>query len=61
MPEVQFHQTSMGQRFYEHTMPELVRQLIRLNDLLEKIAGGITAVTTDQRDETKDSPSRKAV
>lgn len=30
----QFHQTRMGQRFFEHTMPELVRQLTRLNDLL---------------------------
>lgn len=31
-----FHQTRMGQRFYEHTVPELVRQLTRLNDLLER-------------------------
>jgi len=31
-----FHETRMGQRFYERTMPELVRQLERLNDLLEK-------------------------
>ena len=38
MSEVQFHQTRMGQRFYEHTMPELVRQLTRMNDLLKKIA-----------------------
>ena len=36
MSGVPFHQTRMGQRFYEHTMPELVRQLTRLNDLLEK-------------------------
>ena len=38
MPEIQFFQTRMGQRFYESTMPELVRQLTRLNDLLERIA-----------------------
>lgn len=31
-----FHSTRMGQRYYEHTLPELVRQLTRLNDLLEK-------------------------
>lgn len=37
MSEVQFHQTRMGQRFYESTMPELVRQLTRLNDLLERV------------------------
>jgi hypothetical protein len=32
----QFFQTAMGRTFYEKTMPELVRQLIRLNDLLEE-------------------------
>lgn len=26
----------MGHRFFEHTMPELVRQVTRLNDLLER-------------------------
>lgn len=31
----EFFQTPMGRRFYEHTMPELVRQLERLNDALE--------------------------
>ena len=30
-----FFQTRMGMRHYEHTMPELVRQLTRLNDLVE--------------------------
>lgn len=37
MPDIQFFQTRMGQRFFESTMPELVRQLTRLNDLLESI------------------------
>ncbi len=32
-----FFQTRMGLRHYEHTMPELVRQLTRLNDLIEKV------------------------
>ncbi|MCA9608352.1 MAG: hypothetical protein KC619_22235 [Myxococcales bacterium] len=36
MSGVPFHSTRMGQRYYEHTLPELVRQLTRLNDLLEK-------------------------
>ena len=31
-----FHQTRMSQRIYGQTMQELVRQLTRLNDLLEK-------------------------
>ncbi len=37
MSEPKFFQTRMGQRFYEHTMPELVRQLERLNELLERL------------------------
>ncbi len=37
MSEPQFFQTRMGQRFYEHTMPELVRQLERLNELLDRL------------------------
>ena len=37
MSEPQFFHTRMGQRFYEHTMPELVRQLERLNELLERL------------------------
>ena len=45
MPEIQFFQTRMGQRFYESTMPDLVRQLTRLNDLLERIAARIEAAT----------------
>ena len=36
MSETPFFKTRMGQRFYEHTMPELVKQLERLNDLLER-------------------------
>jgi hypothetical protein len=31
-----FFQTRMGMRYYEHTMPELVRQVTRLNDLIER-------------------------
>ena len=38
MSEPKFFQTRMGQRFYEHTMPELVRQLERLNEVLERLA-----------------------
>lgn len=43
MPEIQFFQTRMGQRFYESTMPELVRQLTRLNDLLERIVAMVAS------------------
>ena len=34
---VEFFQTRMGQRFYEHTVPELVRQSAKLNELLEQL------------------------
>jgi hypothetical protein len=34
MSDVQFYQTRAGRQYYEVTMPELVRQLHRLNDLL---------------------------
>ena len=34
MSEIQFFQTKMGRQFYEVTMPELVRQIHRLNEML---------------------------
>lgn len=34
----EFFQTLMGHKFYERDFPELVRQLARLNDNLERIA-----------------------
>ena len=37
MDETPFYKTRMGQQFYERTMPELVKQLDRLNDLVEKL------------------------
>lgn len=37
MSNVPFHQTRMGYRFFEHTMPEIAVQLKRLCDLLEKL------------------------
>ena len=37
MTDVPFHATRMGQRFYEQTVPELARQLSRLNANLERL------------------------
>jgi len=34
MNEVPFYQTRVGRRFYESTLPELVRQITRLNELI---------------------------
>ena len=33
----EFFLTRMGKTFYEHTVPELVRQLQRLNENLERL------------------------
>ena len=37
MSEPQFFQTRMGRTYYEHTLPEIVRQLARMNDLLQRL------------------------
>ncbi len=37
MSETPFFKTRMGQVFYERTMPELVKQIARLNELLEQL------------------------
>jgi hypothetical protein len=46
----EFYETRMGRRFYEHTVPELVRQLDRLNANLERI----TNEDRDDEDEDED-------
>jgi len=33
----EFFQTPMGRRFYEHTVPELVKQIARVAEALEAI------------------------
>lgn len=38
MSDVPFYRTQMGHRYYEHTLPELVRQLARVADVLERTA-----------------------
>jgi hypothetical protein len=37
MSGVPFHQTVVGHRFFEHQLPELIRQLARIADQLEKL------------------------
>ena len=37
MSETPFFKTRMGQQFYERTMPALVKQIERLNELLEQL------------------------
>lgn len=51
MNDTPFHSTRMGARFYESTVPELVRQLTRLNDNLERLIGrGETEQSHDDED-----------
>ena len=54
MSGVQFYQTKVGRQYYEITIPELVRQLHRLNDmfalhteLLEKLVERLAAKDKD--------------
>ncbi len=37
MSETPFFKTRMGHQFYDRTMPALVKQLERLNELLERL------------------------
>ena len=51
MENTPFFKTRVGQRFYESTMPELVKQLERLNNLLERLVG--------QRERNGDEPKEE--
>jgi hypothetical protein len=48
-PGPEFFQTRMGHTFYESTMPNLVKQLKRLNDNLEKLVKTQEDKTGDKR------------
>ena len=37
MSETPFFKTRMGHQFYDRTMPALVKQLERLNDILDRL------------------------
>lgn len=41
MSDIQFFQTAMGRTFYERTLPELVRELARLNANVERLTAAI--------------------
>lgn len=53
---IDFYKTVMGHRFYEGTMPELVRQLTRLNTNIEKML----AAQERQQVALNDDETRKA-
>jgi len=53
MSDIPFYRTQMGQRFYEGTVPSLVRELSRLNANLERL------VTTAERGQTPSADDRQ--
>lgn len=55
---VEFFQTRMGRQFYEGTMPELVRQIARLNELLERLVAR-EPMTRSQEMASADLPRRR--
>ena len=51
---MEFFQTRMGMRFIEHTAPELVRQLDRLNGNLERLAAVFERLTEPREFQASD-------
>ena len=59
MSGIPFHSTRMGQRFYEATLPELVRELKRLNQNLERLLDLARRTDESAREHGQDGePSR---
>ena len=54
MSDVPFYLTKAGRQYYEVTMPELVRQLNRLNDLL-----ALAIETADKKKDARDDRPRR--
>jgi len=54
----EFFQTAMGQRFYEHTMPDMVQQLADLTDVVQQLVDLLQqGVDADkERMDKKDKP-----
>jgi hypothetical protein len=52
MSDVPFYRTQMGHRFYEHTVPELVRQIGRVADLLEQLTAAAAKERLDRQSRT---------
>lgn len=51
----EFFRTQMGHRFYESTMPSLVRELARLNTNLERLLA-VVERDAEQPDEDEHAP-----
>ena len=56
MGTVPLYKTRMGQQFYERTVPDLVQQLQRLNESLERI---VVLVWLSPQTETRFAPGAR--
>ncbi|MCH7779362.1 MAG: hypothetical protein IH848_00820 [Acidobacteria bacterium] len=50
MSETPFFKTRMGHQFYERMMPALVKQLERLNELLERLVDQQERTTQSEKE-----------
>ena len=57
MNEIQFFQTRMGKTYYEVTLPNLVREIHRLNDMLA-LAVELMEEKPKPKDERHDCPGQ---
>ena len=55
MSDIQFFQTRMGKTYYENTLPNLVREIHRLNDML---ALALELMEKKTKDECRDRPGQ---
>ena len=55
MSDVPFHLTRGGRTFYEHTLPEIARQLALLNETLARIAVALEARGPNETTEPKNT------
>ena len=59
MSDAPFYMTRMGRTYYEHTLPQLVRELVALNANLERVANALQkdGETDDGEEEAADKAS----
>ena len=55
MSDIQFFHTKMGRQYYDVTLPNLVREIHRLNDML---ALAVELMEKKTKDETHDRPGQ---
>lgn len=58
MSDVPFFRTQMGHRFFEHTVPELARNVGRVADLLERLVVAVERLAPPERAPDAAEPPR---